>query len=438
MPVTKTAASCVPPTRARWTVRALAGRGAWPELSELAGLVEGPVLRPDGSVLQRRGFDRATGLVYAPDIAFQKVSEQPDATEAKAALDRLREVVADFPFRGEAHFAAWLSSLLTPLARAAFRGPAPAQLDRRQRARLRQKPARGRLFDHSSPAVRRRACPTPTTRTRSASRSPAVALEATQLALIDNISGVFGSATLDRALTAESWRDRLLGSNSQVSMPLKVTWYATGNNVVLKGDTPRRCLHIRLESWRERPECRTDFRHPRLLSWIRRERSRLLPAALTLLRAYAAAGRPPQRLPGWGSYEGWSDLVRSTVVWLDLPDPAETREELEAASDVEKSTVRDLVHGLAELLEARDGRATSRDILEELAAERSAGHYSTLRLALADSFPGRGRERLPTATQLSMKLGSVRGRHLDGACLEQGPRTYKGVQWRVRRLKEAA
>ena len=256
--------------------------------------------------------------------------------------------------------------------------------------------------------------------------------------LIDNVSGAFGSATLDRVLTAETWRDRLLGSNNQVQVPLKVTWYATGNNVVLKGDTPRRCLHIRLESRRERPERRTNFRHPRLLSWIRRRRGRLLPAALTLLRAYAAAGRPAQHLPGWGSYEGWSDVVRSTVVWLGLPDPAETRDELEAASDLEQSTARELVHGLAELLEARGGAATSRDILEALAAAGATGRYATLRLALAESFPRLRRERLPTAAQLSTKLGSMRGRCLDGVYLEQGARNYKGVQWTVRRLREAA
>ncbi len=80
-------------------------------------------------------------------------------------------------------------------------------------------------------------------------------------------------------------------------MPLEVTWLATGNNLRLTGDTPRRCLYVRLESTLERPERRRDFRHPRLLEWLRRRRPRLLPAALTLLRAYVAAGRPDLGLP---------------------------------------------------------------------------------------------------------------------------------------------
>ena len=421
----------------RWTVRALLGRGTWPELPALAGLVEGPVLRRDGSVLQKPGFDRRTGLVYLPGGEFEPVPEAPDQAATGAALARLREVVCDFPFRTEAHFSAWLSSLLTPLARPAFDGPSPLNLiDANIRGVgkslladvcsviLTGRPAARMSYSHDEEEIRK--------------QITSLALEASQLALIDNVSGVFGSPTLDRALTADSWRDRLLGSNHQVSMPLRITWYATGNNLVLKGDTPRRCVHIRLESRRDAPECRTGFRHPRLLQWIASERRRLLPAALTLLRAYAAAGFPPQRLTGWGSYEGWSDLVRSTIVWLGLVDPAVTREALEASADGDKGALLDLVHGLCEVLTTLGGEATSNDVLAELAAERSRERYGVLRAALCEIFPRLRRGELPTATQLSMKMGSVRGRIVGGACIEQGSRTYKGVLWSVRNTREVA
>ena len=82
--------------------------------------MECPVLRADGSVLQRPGYDPASGLMYAPSDVFLTVPEQPTAGQVEEALIRLREVVCNFPFQAEAHFAAWLSSLLTPLARAAF------------------------------------------------------------------------------------------------------------------------------------------------------------------------------------------------------------------------------------------------------------------------------------------------------------------------------
>jgi hypothetical protein len=78
----------------------------------------------------------------------------------------------------------------------------------------------------------------------------------------------------------------------------------------------------------------TSFQHPTLLSWVGENRGRLLGAALTILRGYCAAGRPDMGLPARGSFEGWSDLVRSAVVWIDLPDPGETRVLLQDAADV--------------------------------------------------------------------------------------------------------
>ncbi|MEM7357098.1 MAG: hypothetical protein AAF657_40160, partial [Acidobacteriota bacterium] len=419
----------------RWTVRALLARGSWPLLPTLEGLVECPVLRADGSVLQTPGYDPASGLVYAPSARFQPVPEAPTVGQVEEALIHLREVVADFPFQAEAHFAAWLSALLTPLARAAFEGPSPLNLiDANVRG--------------SGKSLLADVCSTLLTG-RSAARMSysgdedelrkaitGIALEATQLVLIDNICGAFGSPTLDRALTAETWRDRLLGSNDQVSIPLQVTWFATGNNVTLSGDTPRRCLHVRLESALERPEQRTDFRHPRLLVWLRRERPRLLPAALTLLRAYLAAGRPDQHLTGWGSYESWSDLVRSAVVWLGLPDPAETREELEAGSDSERTVVHDLIHGLNELLDDAGGSATTKEILEKLATT-PLERYSLLRSAVAELFPRLKGDDLPRSTQFAGPLRANRGRIVRGACIDQLSKSYKGVRWTVRKLAQA-
>ncbi len=129
--------------------------------------------------------------------------EQPGEPEVAAALDRLHEVVADFPFRDEAHRAAWLSSLLTPLARAAFRGPAPLNLiDANVRGTgkslladvcstiLTGRSAARMSYSHDEDEIRK--------------QITSIALEAAQLVLIDNVSGVFGSATLDRVLTARA------------------------------------------------------------------------------------------------------------------------------------------------------------------------------------------------------------------------------------------
>ncbi len=108
-------------------------------------------------------------------------------------------------------------------------------------------------------------------------------------------------------------------------------------HVVLLADTARRVCHIRLESPEENPENRSDLRHPNLEAYIRRRRGELLAAALTILVGYIRNGRPDQDLPAWGSFEGWSGLVRSAVVWAGLPDPAATRHELAEQADVTAS-----------------------------------------------------------------------------------------------------
>ncbi len=421
----------------QWTVRSLLSRGAWPRLPTLEGLVEGPVLRADGSVLQSAGYDPASGLVLSPSIEFAPVPASPTTGDVEDALILLREAVCDFPFQGdEEHFAAWLAALLTPLARAAFEGPAPLSLIDANVAGA----GKSLLADVASTILTGRpAARMSYSRDEEELRKAitGIALEATQLALIDNVSGVFGSPTLDRALTAHTWRDRLLGTNTQVEIPLQVTWLATGNNVVLTGDTPRRCLHVRLDSPEERPERRTEFRHPHLLGWVRRERGRLLPAALTLLRAYARAGRPDQGLPGWGSYESWSDLVRSAIVWLELPDPAETREDLESAGDAEIGLHGDLIAGLDKLFADLGGTATAREIVALLARAENLDGYAPLRAALAELFPRLKSGELPSAAKLAFKLRSLRGRVVAGASIDRGAKSHRGVSWTVKRRKAA-
>ncbi len=420
----------------QWLVRALLGRSAWPELPALEGVVEGPVLRADGSVLQTPGYDPASGLFYSPGAHFHPVPESPSSREVEDALLLLRETVCDFPFQGDdLHFAAWLAALLTPLARTAFEGPAPLSLIDAN------VPGAGKslLADVASTILTGRpAARMSYSRDEEELRKAitGIALEATQLVLIDNVSGVFGSATLDRALTAHTWRDRLLGSNEQVEIPLQVTWMATGNNVVLAGDTPRRCLHVRLDSPEERPERRTRFRHPRLLSWVRRERGRLLPAAITLLRAYVEAGRPDQGLPGWGSYESWSDVVRSAIVWLELPDPAETRDDLDTGVGAEIGLIGDLIAGFDELLADLGGSATAREIVGRLAQAETQDRYKTLRGVLAELFPRLKKGELPTASKLAFKLRTFRGRVVAGASIDRGAKSHRGVSWTVRKRRQ--
>ena len=266
--------------------QAVEARGQWQGIPRLEAVVESPVLRADGTILQPPGYDQQTGLIFRPETEFPPAKEKPTQADALAAVKALLEVVEDFPFQTEAHRAAWLAATLTPVARYAFHGPAPLNLfDANVRGC-----GKSLLTDATSQIVAGREMARmslPRDDEEFRKRITALAVAGEPLILIDNIAGTLGSPSLDAALTATSWSDRILGQTAMASnVPLFATWYATGNNVILAADTARRTLHIRLESPEESPEERSGFRHADLLKWVRAERARLATAAVTILAAY--------------------------------------------------------------------------------------------------------------------------------------------------------
>jgi hypothetical protein len=55
---------------------------------------------------------------------------------------------------------------------------------------------------------------------------------------------------------------------------------------------------------------------------VRRNREAYVSDALTVVRAWQAAGAPKAEIPAIGSFGDWSDLCRQPLVWLGQPDPA--------------------------------------------------------------------------------------------------------------------
>lgn len=400
-----------PPT---FCVAAVGARGHWPSVRHLEGVISSPILRSDGTVLQSPGYDQLTGLFYEPDGVTIEVPEQPTLADARSASSALLDVVADFPFAANAHRAAWLAFVLTPLARHAFSGPSPLFLiDANIRASGKSLLADSASLIVTGRDIARMSCPEDDDESRK--RITAITLNGDQIVLIDNIAGELGSASLDAALTGTVWKDRILGRSEIVEMPLVTTWAATGNNVVLMADTSRRVCHIRLDSKLENPEEREDFKHKDLKTWTRTERPRLLSAALTILSAYCRAGRPDQRLKAWGSFEGWSDLVRQALVWAGLPDPGATREELARTSDREAAALRALILGWPEVDPEGTGLTASK-LIERL--EKNPDSFDDVRGTVLELCPAPA-GKLPGARSLGNKLRHLRGRVVGGKTIDR-------------------
>lgn len=429
-------AGWVPAHPGEWLVEGTANLGAWRRVRHLEAVVESPVLRPDGSILARPGYDRQTGLLFRPRGAFPAIPAAPTRADAERACVELLEVLNDFPFAKPQHRSGALSGILTPLGRFAFEGPSPwhvidANLPGAGKGLLADAmgvTALGRVFARAAYT---------SDNTEMGKAITALGLSGEVAILWDNLAGSVGGANLDAALTSTVWQGRILGRSKQAQVPLRVAWFGTGNNCLFRGDTARRVLQIRLESPEEKPEERVGFKHPDLLAWIRQERGRLLVAGLTVLTAFCHAGRPmPSGLKPWGSYESWSNLVRAALVWAGQPDPGECRMSAVAGGDREVTSLRGLLDGWRELDPNRNGLtvAAALDLLKGNEGGLFKGDedkYPTMRAVLADVFdlpPG----KLPGSGRLGYKLRSFAGRLCGGECFV-GELGHGGVQrWRVR------
>jgi hypothetical protein len=149
-----------------------------------------------------------------------------------------------------------------------------------------------------------------------------------QIISIDNCKLPLDGDLLAQALTQQRLKIRLLGQSKLVEVPTNAAILATGNNLTITGDLPRRSLLCALDPQCERPELREFKSNP--LNIIRADRARYVTAALVILRAYYCAGRPGRPLV-LGSFEEYSDLVRGALLWLGQADPCATMDAIRRA-----------------------------------------------------------------------------------------------------------
>ena len=166
------------------------------------------------------------------------IPERPTLGDAKTAAATLLDVVCNFPFATNAHRSSWVASVLTPLSRLAFTCPAPLFLvDSNVRGS-----GKGLLVDCTAIIVsgrRMTVMTSPRNDEEFRKMITSLVILGDPLGLFDNIDGAFGGAALDAALTGVTWKDRLLGKSEIIERPLRITFFGTGNNVVLRANTSR-------------------------------------------------------------------------------------------------------------------------------------------------------------------------------------------------------
>jgi hypothetical protein len=161
---------------------------------------------------------------------------------------------------------------------------------------------------------------------------------------IDNVRQKLDSSSLAKGLTDPVWSDRLLGSNTSVSIPVRCVWLATGNNVSMSNEILRRTIRIRMDAMVDRPWLRQGFAIGNLRQYVREHRSELIWACLTMIQNWIAKGKPVPSCKPLGSYESWSYVIGGILESARVNGFLEDMEEFYANADADSTPDRDLVN----------------------------------------------------------------------------------------------
>ena len=299
---------------------ALLSRGGNWKLPILSGVTRTPFLRRDGSICETPGYDAASGQLYKPgDEIFPPIPQQPSRDDALEALQLLEDLIGDFPFVAAADRAVALSAILTILDRRSMTA-APLHAFTSPTAGT----GKSLLVDVAAMLATRQPMPVISqgrTEEELEKRLGAALLAGDTAIALDNCEHPLESSFLCQALTQQKLNIRMLGVSKNVETPVNAAIFATGNNLTIVGDLTRRTLICALDAHCERPELRTFDTN--ILDTTRIQRSRLVVAALTVLRAWHVAGARVDAAP-FGSFDAWSHRVREPLIWLDRPDPCDT------------------------------------------------------------------------------------------------------------------
>lgn len=308
----------------------LHSRRTHPSVRVIEAVTSAPVFLADGSILQDRGYNASARVFLEPDVTVW-LHDSPTLDDAREAVARFRDLLADFRFASDADFSAWMAALLSPLVKSATRNaPTPLFVVSASTAGAGKSllvKVLGQIVTGADVELRPY---NPRDPAEWGKRITSYVKAGSPFAVFDNVAGHIGDAALDALLTASTWSDRQLGASDAPPLPVVTTWLATGNNLEPEGDTVRRSLIVRLETLMERPQDRAGFRYDLEGGYALDNRGELLSAALTILRGFHLAGRPVRRLNPWGSFSTWSALVRGALVWAGCVDPFDTQKRAQA------------------------------------------------------------------------------------------------------------
>jgi len=227
------------------------------------------------------------------------------------------------------------------------------------------------------------------------------------------------SSALSAAITSAIWEDRILGHSDMVRLPVRCGWIATGNNPVLSSEIARRTIRIRLDAKIDRPWLRDKdkFRRPNLKEWAASHRANLVWAALSLVQAWIAAGKPKAlNTPTMGMFESWAVVIGGILQVAGIEGFLNNLSEFYEESDAEGSIWRAVVSAWWDRFEDREvGVSILWDLISDLDEPLDLGQ---------------GNEK-SQKTRLGKLLVRMRDRQFDNLRIVKAGERQRAKMWRL-------
>lgn len=291
---------------------------SYEHLPVLNGIARQPYFASDGELITQAGYNEKTLLFGHFDASEFNILE-PTRRKAESCLAELNALLDEFPFEQEADRVAALCAMLTATVRSSLEvapafnitattsGSGKSYLS----SILMPFAGPGQPLLVSYPATQDEATKIMTS--LFLKNPPAIGFDDMQTDWLPH-------SVINRALTAPTITERVLGYSKSATVSTASFIVGTGNNVSPRRDMCRRVVTIHLAPQTATPA--TIAYKGRPVEAVRSKRAHYVSCALTIIGAWKAAGSPRADVPQIASYDQWSDMCRQPLLWLGLTDPA--------------------------------------------------------------------------------------------------------------------
>lgn len=288
-------------------------------LPELKGITSHPIFDANENLMDLPGYNPDTKIYgnFEPDFKIREATYE----SARKALEILEATYAEFPFATRSDLSASISAVLTAVVRPCLE-QAPGVSITATTFGSGKSYLASIIAAHASPDD-----PVVATypyKSDEASKLVlSICMEQPAVVLFDDMQHDWKShGPMNRLLTSPIVSERLLGSNRTASAPTRILIMGTGNNIEPERDMRRRVMTIRLAPEQQNAAFRKFEGDP--LEHVRKYRKAYVGLVLTIINAYLKVGKLEKEPIPIGSYKQWSRFCREPLIWLGLPDPAES------------------------------------------------------------------------------------------------------------------